>query len=293
VAYTPHTPELPPAPPDEQPPEPAPEPARWPAWYAPLGFFTALVVTVIVMAIVGAFAAVGGAEVNQDSQGFTIAGTLVQYAAFTFAALMLASQTLRPQPWHFGLRRARLWPTVGWTFAVLVAFFVFQGVYGAIVNPDEEQGIPESLGVDEGIGWLVLAAIVVVAVAPVAEEFFFRGFFYRALRNGLVPRLGARGGILLAAAIDGLLFGTIHLPPLDLFVPLAVLGFVFCLLYERTGTLYSTIGFHAINNFIAFSILVDDGWVAALPIAAVMITACLVLPRVLPGHVPEPQAVAP
>ena len=60
----------------------------------------------------------------------------------------------------------------------------------------------EDLGADESTLALVAAGIVVIVVAPIAEEFFFRGFFYRALRSRL--------GILSAAAIDGLVFGLIH-----------------------------------------------------------------------------------
>jgi hypothetical protein len=33
--------------------------------------------------------------------------------------------------------------------------------------------------------------------------------------------------------------------------------------------------------------------VVAVAAGAAMVIACLVLPRVLPGHAPEPQAVAP
>ena len=75
---------------------------------------------------------------------------------------------------------------------------------------------------------------MVIVVAPIAEEFFFRGFFYRALRSRL--------GILAAAAIDGLVFGLIHFTgsdTLELLPILGALGFMFCLVYERTGTLYT------------------------------------------------------
>ena len=60
----------------------------------------------------------------------------------------------------------------------------------------------EDLGVDESTFALVAAGLLVIVVAPIAEEFFFRGFFYSALRS--------RFGVLTAAAIDGLVFGLIH-----------------------------------------------------------------------------------
>ena len=41
----------------------------------------------------------------------------------------------------------------------------------------------EDLGADEGTFGLIAAGFMVICVAPFAEEFFFRGFFYRALRS--------------------------------------------------------------------------------------------------------------
>jgi membrane protease YdiL (CAAX protease family) len=43
---------------------------------------------------------------------------------------------------------------------------------------------------------------------------------------------------------------------LDL-VPLAALGVGLCLLYERTGSLYPSIGAHSLNNSVAFAALAD------------------------------------
>ena len=110
-------------------------------------------------------------------------------------------------------------------------------LYSALLTPEGDQSVTEDLGADESTLALVAAGIVVIVVAPIAEEFFFRGFFYRALRSRL--------GILAAAAIDGLVFGLIHFTgpdTLELLPILGALGFMFCLVYERTGTLYSVIG---------------------------------------------------
>ena len=64
--------------------------------------------------------------------------------------------------------------------------------------------------------------------------------------------------MLVAALIDGVLFGIIHwdfssAEALLIIPPLAALGFMFCLVYERTGTLYSVIGLHALNNSVAYA----------------------------------------
>jgi membrane protease YdiL (CAAX protease family) len=116
---------------------------------------------------------------------------------------------------------------------------------------------------------------MVICVAPVAEEFFFRGFFYRALRS--------RYSVLVAALIDGILFGIIHwdLSTADgllIVPPLAALGFMFCLVYERTGSLYPVIALHALNNAIAFGVTVEDASVS-LVLGSLMLLACTAAPR--------------
>jgi membrane protease YdiL (CAAX protease family) len=87
-----------------------------------------------------------------------------------------------------------------------------------------------------------------------AEEFFFRGFYFTALRNwkGLWP----------AAILTGITFGAIHVgsSPVGYLVPLAVLGFLLCLLYVRTGSLYPCIALHCTNNSIAFGVSQHWGW---------------------------------
>jgi membrane protease YdiL (CAAX protease family) len=116
---------------------------------------------------------------------------------------------------------------------------------------------------------------MVICVAPFAEEFFFRGFFYRALRS--------RWSVLVAAAIDGLLFGVIHYDfsgadALLILPPLAALGFMFCLVYERTRSIYPVIALHALNNAIAFGATVEDASVS-LVLGPLMLLACAMIPR--------------
>ena len=89
--------------------------------------------------------------------------------------------------------------------------------------------------------------------------------------------------MLAAAAIDGLLFGVIHYDfsgadALLILPPLAALGFVFCLVYERTNSIYPVIGLHALNNAIAFGATVEDASVS-LVLGPLMLLACATVPR--------------
>ena len=242
---------------------------NWPPWYAVVAFLVAITGTLVVVGIVFAIAGT-----DEDDATFTIIATFIQSAIFVGTAVLFASFTRRPRPWHFGLRRTRFWQAVGWAALGLVCFYVLAAVYSVIVQPDAEQSVAEDLGSDQGTLGLIVAGFMIVCVAPAAEEFFFRGFFYRALRS--------RFPVLGAAAIDGLLFGAIHFSGGDTAVilpPLALLGFTFCLVYERTGSLYPVIAMHSINNAIAYGAQAD-GWEVSAVLGPLMVLACLLAPRI-------------
>lgn len=263
---------LQPAPPPERPELPEGVAPRWPAWYAAAGFGVALVGTLVAVGIV---AAVTGAGSGDDDATFTIIATLIQSVIFVGTAVLFASFTRRPKPWHFGLRRTRFWPAVGWAALGMVCFYIAAAVYSVAVSPDAEQTVAEDLGADNGTVGLIAAGVMVVCVAPFAEEFFFRGFFYRALRS--------RFTVIAAALINGLLFGLIHFDfsgadALLILPPLAALGFMFCLVFEKTGSLWPVVALHALNNSVAYGVAVDDATVS-LVLGPLMLAACALLPR--------------
>ena len=232
----------------------------------------ALIATLVVVGIV---AAATGAASDESNPTFTVIATFLQGMIFIGTAVLFASFVRKPRPAHFGLRPTAFWPAVGWAALGILSFYLLVLVYTAIVQPDAEQSVAQDLGADQGTFGMVAAGLMVICVAPVAEEFFFRGFFYRALRS--------RYSVLAAAAIDGLLFGVIHYDfsgadALLILPPLAALGFVFCLVYERTNSIYPVIGLHALNNAIAFGATVEDASVS-LVLGPLMLLACATVPR--------------
>jgi uncharacterized protein len=259
-------------PPPELPELPEGAGPRWPAWYAGIGFLVALISTLVVVGIV---AAATGASTDDENPTFTVVATFLQGVIFIGTAVLFASFAGKPRAEHFGLRRSPFWPTVGWAALGLFSFYVLAAIYTAVVQPDAEQTVAQDLGADQGTFGLIAAGFMVICVAPVAEEFFFRGFFYRALRS--------RYSVLGAALIDGILFGAIHwdfstADGLLIIPPLAALGFMFCLVYERTGSIYPVIALHALNNAIAFGVTVEDAGVS-LVLGPLMLIACAVVPR--------------
>jgi membrane protease YdiL (CAAX protease family) len=262
----------PPPPPPSRPELPEGAAPRWPAWYAGVGFLTALIATLLVVGIV---AAATGTTSEEGDATFTVIATFLQGLIFIGTAVMFASFTRKPKPEHFGLRPTPFWSAVGWAALGFATFYVAVVIYTVVLQPDTEQTVAQDLGANQGTVGLIAAGFMVICVAPVAEEFFFRGFFYRALRS--------RYTVLVAAGIDGLLFGIIHFDfssadALLIVPPLALLGFIFCLVYEQTGSIYPVIALHALNNAIAYAVTVDEAWVSAA-LGPLMLVACATVPR--------------
>ena len=259
---------------------------RWPAWLGMLGFAIGpgpLLLLAALAALSGATAEAGAREA-EISATFVVVATLVQGGWFVGIALLLASRIERPRAWHFGLRGTELGPALGWAALGMLVFYVVTALYGSYIQPDAEQGTVEALGGDQGTLGLIVAGAMVIAVAPVVEEVFFRGFLYGALRSRL--------GVWLAAGINGALFGVIHYSfesaeGLLLIPPLALLGFLFCLVYERTGSLLPVIGMHAFNNTVAYAAQADGGWQVSVVAGPLVLLACVLAPRLLP-RAPRP-----
>ena len=252
----------------------------WPWWFVLAGFPVGLGATLVLAAILGAVAAAFGADPESHSPELVVVGTLAQGLAFVATAVFFASRVARPKAWHFGLRGTRFWPALGWAALGVASFYLVSGIYGAIVQPDVEQGTVEALGAEESTVGLIVAGLMVIVIAPVVEEIFFRGFVYRALRSRL--------SIWAAAAIDGVLFGAVHYnfegaEALLLLPPLVLLGFLFCLVYERTGSLLPAIAMHAFNNTVAYAVLTDGGWQVSVLAGPVVVAACVLAPRLLPS----------
>jgi len=243
---------------------------RWPAWFAALGFALAFVAAAVTTGVIAGVAAALGADIRDGTPALTIASTLAFDTAFIGVAWLLASHfgqiTVRPA--DFALTRLPLRRAAGWTLAAIAGWYAFALSYAALIPAEGEQDTLDALGANEGLALLLTATLLVVVVAPFAEEIFFRGFCYRALRN--------RFGRWTAAAIVGVVFGSIHFTgpdTLPLLPPLAVLGILFCLLYERTGSLYPAIALHIVNNAVALAITAEAS--AAPVVAAVAATAAL------------------
>jgi membrane protease YdiL (CAAX protease family) len=234
-----------------------------------------LIVAVVGVGVIALVVELAGVDTVGDTPpGVTIGGTYVQDLAMIGSAILFARLLDPPAtPGKFGLRLTRLRPAIGWTLLSWVSFFAFATIWGLALGITEEDDLPEELGVDGSTAALVAVSILVCVLAPIAEELFFRGFCFTALRRAL--------GMLPAAALTGIIFGAIHLGGTDIefIVPLMVFGFFLCLLYVWTDSLLPCIVLHALNNALALGVSQDWGW-ATLPamVAAGTVALLIVLP---------------
>jgi membrane protease YdiL (CAAX protease family) len=210
-----------------------------------IGFLVAIVATFFLAAVAGVGVAAAGGDL--DDRGFIFVGTLIQDASLIAAAWFITADYGRPTLQTFGLRPfAR--SAFKWLVAAFFAYYALAIVYALIFNPPEEE-LPKELGAEDSLGLAIATGVLLIAIAPVAEELFFRGFLYQAFRNSF--------GVLPGAILSGLVFGVIHLEFFKL-VQLAILGVILALLFEKTQSLWPPIMLHAINNTLAFIYLMSD-----------------------------------
>jgi len=258
---SPAQPSPPPAP-TAEPPAIAPadgplvEHPPWPAWTAPAALILGLALGALGTIIVDVIAHIGGSSLQNPSPAANIIADIVFDLCFVGAALWLVSWRSRPRASDFGYRRVSL-PSAAKAFVLAAAgYYGLTAIYGTVLSLHQSDKLPSDLGVTHSTAALVAAAIFVCAIAPMAEEFFFRGFFFGALRN-LPIRLGERDlAPWVAAVVTGILFGLAHLgsAPAEYLVPLGFLGFVLCLIRWRTGSLYPCMALHAANNALALGV---------------------------------------
>ncbi len=250
--------------------EPTPIGPRWKPTSVLLAFAIGIAITLVAGIVLTLVAVLFGADSSDLPTGVTILLTVAQDAAFIGAAIFVASTVMRPRPWHFGLRGTRVLPALGWTVLAYVALLLASALYVTLVGAESQDELP-GLDVDGDVLALVAAAFLVTVVAPIAEEFFFRGFVFGALRNWK--------GIWVGAALTGVIFGAIHIgsTPDNLLLPILMLfGFILCLLYVKTGSLYPCMAFHAFNNALTFGNIKDaEPWGYALLLGGSL--ACIAL----------------
>jgi CAAX protease family protein len=258
-------------PPETHPPAPeaapvvTPEPAEaerradeppWPVWTAPAAIAAGFGLGIIVSVIVGVAASATGSSLAHPTAAVSLIGDFLFDMAFVAAALYFAQLTNRVRPADFGFRIIRVRTALLSVIAAGLSYYIITALYASLLKLHGNEKLPKELGVSKSTAALVGAAVFVCVVAPMAEEFFFRGFIFGALRKMRIIVGGREIGTWVAAVITGVLFGLAHTGSASprYLVPLGLLGFILCLLRWRTRSLYPCMALHSINNSLALGV---------------------------------------
>ena len=186
-----------------------------------------------------------GRDAAQLVVAMALAGTALGYA------LADAGGRLRGAFDRLGLARFAL-SAIGLAALAWLAYLGAAALLSPLLSPQQED-VTRELGTDEGSAISIVAAgLLIVVVAPLSEELFFRGFMFSGLRRSI--------SLWPAAVVSAAVWGSLHLGGgnVGVAIQLSVFGVILAWLYERSGTLWAPIIAHTINNSIAFTLLITD-----------------------------------
>ena len=182
----------------------------------------------------------------------TPTGLTLSYILITVLTLpfVLKAANLAGSPWRqtLALKAVTVKQLMPW-----IALYLIFAVAQTLVNHLLEIDMGEFIGAILGSRDLGLLLVFVIA-APVLEEAVFRGYLFKAWRSSF---LGLWGTLLLTSALFTLLHAGQY--PGILLGMLFVFSMLLGLARERSGSLYVPVALHALNNLIAWVLVVYLG----------------------------------
>lgn len=103
----------------------------------------------------------------------------------------------------------------------------------------EKQAVVDLFLKEKDVSFLLYTSLFAAIAGPIVEEIFFRGFLYGAIKKYI--------GIFWATLLSAACFAFLHAHLVG-FLPILALGILLAHLYERTGTLVSSVTVHMIHN---------------------------------------------
>lgn len=231
------------------PPSAALPSVRWTVGDLLLGLLAIVLALGVVLATLIALGRTAGFGADEAGVPGVLA-TIAFEGLFAGAVLLLARRRGMRRA-DLGLVRPLRWgPAVGaWlgAYAVLLTWGLLLAIAHAagIDTSHVEGGNTIPLGADRSPLLLGLLAVAVVLVAPVCEELYFRGLWYRGLR--------AHWRVVPAIVGSGFLFAAFHLN-LSVIVPFTAIGALFAWTNEESGSLWTSIAAHAGFNAVSYAL---------------------------------------
>lgn len=230
-------------------PPPAPDPPKpsgWPVIGWTLGALSAYLIAQVLALILS------GAEAGVDASPGQLLITLIVGGIFAAAVgfvavpwIAIRRQSVRPPSWRLPQKL-----DIGWAASILIASYLVIFVYTAAIEAiGADNLLPTSTIESDDFRRTALIAVItgllVILVAPFAEELFFR----RLVLGGLRAAWGAAPALLISAA----LFAALH-ADVGSMIPFALIGLLFGFAYIRTNSLTAPTLAHLAFNIIGFSV---------------------------------------
>ncbi len=118
---------------------------------------------------------------------------------------------------------------------MVITFFIIRWLrYQPPVQPIVQVFMEEK---ETAVLWF--SSLFAAIFGPIAEEIYFRGFMYTVLKK----RIGILGGMLVSSVV----FSFLHAHVVGFF-PILALGLLLAYLYEKTGSLVSSMSVHIAHN---------------------------------------------
>lgn len=278
-------------------------PDRGGAGVGPRVSWGAGVALLAVVATLGAtiFTAIPSVVIGDDTDAAKATGSVVssiiQNLVFVGVPLLIVAMSVG------GLRRRdvglvlppKAWRIPLFVLAALVLYLLLSAGLGELLNAGgQDDDLPEKLGAKSSLVAGIAVGLAVTVAAPIGEEFLLRGILFPGLRDSLARIAPVWVAIAIAALLDGLVFGALHIGGSKaIFLPiLATFGIVLCLLYQVTKSLYACILLHCTNNTIAIAVALDWSFLGglALWVSAISILTLIALAvRGVEGRLGPPQ----
>lgn len=182
-----------------------------------------------------------------------IAYALGALASASIAGAALLAMRNRPRAIAGALRLDRsprddLWKAPAVALAATLAVVVYAaGARAAGIDILVPQGQVPGAVVRDNVA-LGLFAVVALLLAPLTEEFFFRGLVFGGL---------ARWGVIPALVVSGLGFALSHAST-GTIIPFTFVGVSFAWLYWSTGNLWNAVAAHFLFNLTSFAMLLGQ-----------------------------------
>lgn len=230
------------------------EKKMWTGIVLPLWVLAGFVLAqVIVTAVIGALTSAGVSfdAINQSVLNTVAGGVIYAISLLLVIGLPWLIKKNRTSKEDLGLNRGPEWtelllaPAGFFVYILLSALLVFLAMqFLPFINFDQVQ--------DTGYSQLyqrfefILALVMLVFIAPIAEEILFRGYLFGKLR--------AHVPVWLAILLTSVLFAIVH-GAWNVGIDVFALSIVLCLLRVVSGSLWPSIILHMMKNGLAFYLL--------------------------------------